>query len=187
MSSRPSYQASSKVDAAKLMAAFAERIRPGVITIVHRDRDFMSDDEVDRLRAKFNLEQTPNMRLFVTRGSDIESYFVRPEHIASITGKSLLDARSLIEDVLHQDTIGFSASFIRKRDEIKRDLYKSDPEKCPKIDDLIAGNQIPIEKAVGKILLNKLKQRLQKEGFNGGILIQPSKALVDTEIAEIFC
>lgn len=163
-----SYQASSKVDAAKLMAAFAERVRPGVITVVHRDRDFMSDAEVDRLRAKFSLEQTPNMRLFVTRGSDIESYFNRPAHIAFVTGKELDDAQGLIEDILHQNMIEFVTAFVRKRDEIKRDLYKNDPDECPAVNALITGNQIPIEKAVGKSLLKKVRSRLQAEGFNGG-------------------
>lgn len=181
-----SYQASSKVDAAKLMAAFAERVRPGVITVVHRDRDFMSDDEVDRLRAKFSLEQTPNLRLLLTRGSDVESYFVRPDHIAMVTGRGLAEAQALIEDVLHQNMIEFVEAFVRKRDEIKRDLYKSDPENCPSIGALIAGNQIPVEKAIGKTLLKRVRQRLQGEGFNGGAVIQPSAALEDEGIAAIF-
>lgn len=181
-----SYQASSKVDAAKLMAAFAERVRPGVITVVHRDRDFMSDDEVDRLRAKFALEQTPNMRLLVTRGSDIESYFIRPAHISAVTGKTLVEAQGLIEDVLHENMVEFVASFVRKRDEIRRDLYKADPENCPPVNTLINGNQIPVEKAVGKTLLKKVRQRLQAEGFNGGAVIQPSAALADADIAAIF-
>jgi hypothetical protein len=172
-----SYQASSKVDAAKLMAAFAERVRPGVITVVHRDRDFMSDDEVQRLRRKFDLDQTPNMRLLITNGSDVESYFTRPAHIAHVTGRDPAEMQALVEDVLHQNMIEFVTAYVRKREEIKRDLYKQDPEACPAIDALIAGNQIPIEKAVGKLLLKRLRQRLQTEGFNGGGFVQPTPAL----------
>jgi predicted ATPase len=134
-----SYQASSKVDAAKLMAAFAERIRPGVITVIHRDRDFMSDSEVERLRAKFNLNQIPNMRLLITQGSDIESYFTRPSHIAAVTGRNLVDAQALVENVLHQTMIEFVTAYSAKREEIKRNLYKNDPEACPKIDSLRSG------------------------------------------------
>lgn len=181
-----SYQASSKVDAAKLMAAFAERVRPGVITVVHRDRDFMSDDEVERLRAQFGLGQTPNMRLLVTQGSDIEFYFTRPNHVAEVMASDIAEAQVLVEDVLHQNMIEFVTAFINKRAEIKRTLYRKDPEACPDIGDLINGHQIPVEKAVGKLLLKRLKQRLQVDGFNGGDIVRPTEALVDPNVAALF-
>lgn len=181
-----SYQASSKVDAAKLMAAFAERVRPGVITVVHRDRDFMDDNEVERLRRKFDLGQTPNMRLLITQGSDVEAYFTRPAHIANVVGRDVAEMQALVEDVLHQNMIEFVTAFLRKREEIKRDLYKQDPDACPAISELIAGSQIPVEKAVGKLLLKCIRQRLQAEGFNGGGFVQSTSALVDANIAAIF-
>lgn len=181
-----SYQASSKVDAAKLMAAFAERVRPGVVTVVHRDRDFMTDDEVERLKVKFALDQTPNMRLLITEGSDIESYFTRPPHLAQAAGRETADMEALVEDVLHQNMIEFVTAFVRKRDEIRRDLYRSDPSACPSVDQFVHGNQIAIEQAVGKLLLRKVRDRLQQEGVNGGALVQPTPALADTAVVEAF-
>ena len=181
-----SYQASSKVDAAKLMAAFAERVRPGVITVVHRDRDFMNDQEVERLRNKFDLDQAPNMRLLITQGSDVEAYFTRHEHIAEVTGRDPGDAQALVEDVLHHDMIEFVTAFVNKRNEIKRDLYKQDPNACPDTNTLINGNQIPVEKAVGKLLLKRVRQRLQGEGVNGGALLRPTAALADPSLAAVF-
>ena len=181
-----SYQASSKVDAAKLMAAFAERLRPGVITVVHRDRDFMSDDEVERLRTQFQLGQLPNMRLLITRGSDIESYFTRPDHVAEVMGSGPAEAQALVENVLHEDMIEFVTAFINKRAEIKRTLYKKDPEACPDINALINGHQIPVEKAVGKLLLKRVKQRLQADGFNGGEIVRLTGALADPDVAAVF-
>lgn len=181
-----SYQASSKVDAAKLMAAFAERVRPGVITVVHRDRDFMSDDEVERLRAQFDLDQVPNMRLLITQGSDIEAYFTRPDHVAEVMGSAPAEAQALVENILHENMIEFVTAFINKRGEIKRTLYKRDPEACPEIDALINGNQIPVEKAVGKLLMKRIKQRLQADGFNGGNIVQLTAALADPDVAAVF-
>ncbi|TCZ64023.1 AAA family ATPase [Roseicella aquatilis] len=181
-----SYQASSKVDAAKLMAAFAERVRPGVKTIVHRDRDFMNDDEVVRLQAKYALEQTPNLRLFVTRGSDVEAYFCDPEHLAHVTGKPVDEMRTLVESVVQEEMISFVLNFREKREEIKRDLYKKDPDACPATDTLVAGNQIPIEKAVGKLLLKKVRGRLQADGMNGGAIITSSSALSDPDVVAAF-
>ena len=181
-----SYQASSKVDAAKLMAAFAERVRPGVITVVHRDRDFMSDDEIERLRAQFELNQAPNMRLLITQGSDIESYFTRPDHVAEVMASDPAEAQALVENVLHEDMIEFVTAFINKRGEIKRTLYKKDPEACPDVNALINGHQIPVEKAVGKLLLKRVKQRLQAGGFNGGNIVRLTGALADPDIAALF-
>ncbi len=181
-----SYQASSKVDAAKLMAAFAERVRPGVITVIHRDRDFMSDNEVERLRAQFGLDQALNMRLLITQGSDIESYFTRPDHVAEVMMSDPAEAQALVETVLHEDMIEFVTAFVNKRGEIKRTLYKKDPEACPEINALINGHQIPVEKAVGKLLLKRVKQRLQADGFNGGDIVRLTGALADPDVAAVF-
>lgn len=181
-----SYQASSKVDAAKLMSAFAERIRPGVLTIVHRDRDFMNDDEISRLRQKYALDKTPNMRLLVTTGSDVEAYFTSPEHLASVTGSSIEEMRTLIASVIQEHMVDFVLAFREKREEIKRDLYKHDPDTCPATNTLVTGNQIPAEKAVGKALLKRVRNRLQADGINGGNIIQPSAALEDPNIIAVF-
>ena len=181
-----SYQASSKVDAAKLMTAFAERIRPGVITIVHRDRDFMTDAEVERLRKKYALDKTPNMRLFITRGCDIESYFVNPDHLAAATGKTSEEMRILIETILQTNMVDFVLAFREKREEIKRNIYKDDQESCPSTGSFISGSEISIEQAVTKTLFKLVRARLQSDGINGGVLSKPSTALVDTEIQEIF-
>lgn len=67
-----SYKASSKIDAAALMLSFVQRVRPGVKLIVHRDRDFMSDDEVERLKKKYILPEGANVGLLVTKFSDVE-------------------------------------------------------------------------------------------------------------------
>jgi hypothetical protein len=181
-----SYQASSKVDAAALMAAFVERVRPGVRTIVHRDRDFMSDDEIDRLTRKYRLDRSPNMRLFITRGSDVESYFVQPDHLAAVTGSTPADERLMLEDVMQQDMNAFVFAFRDKREEIKRDLYRADPENCPAVADLAPGNQLPLEKAVGKMLLKKARPRLQARGLNGGAICVASPALVDERLKALF-
>jgi hypothetical protein len=50
-----SYKSSSKLDAAALMLSFVTRIRPGVRLIVHRDRDFMNDDEIQRMVKRYSL------------------------------------------------------------------------------------------------------------------------------------
>ncbi|WP_081105801.1 AAA family ATPase [Gluconobacter oxydans] len=181
-----SYQASSKVDAAKLMASFTERVRPGVITVVHRDRDFMDDSEVTRLLSKYNLDSQKNIRMLITERSDIEAYFTDPKHLSIATGKDEQEVRDLIDDILHDNMVEFVLLFQNKREEIKRDLYKKDPNNCPSPSSLISGSRVPVEKTVGKKLLKLIRNRLQSEGLNGGDIITETMALKREEIARIF-
>lgn len=53
----------------------------GVKVMVHRDRDFMSDDDVIDWARKKSYD-TCNIPYWVPQGSDIESQFLSPEHIA---------------------------------------------------------------------------------------------------------
>jgi predicted ATPase len=174
-----SYRASSKVDAAKLMASFVSRMRPGVITIIHRDRDFMSDAEVDRLRAKYDLQDAGSTKLFVTSGSDIEAYFTSSAHIAQVLEISDYEARILVETTIQESQNEFTMKFYTKRSDIKQSLYKSDPENCPNTECLLPGNVVPVEKALGKLLAKRLGPKIQAKGLNAGVLFNASDGLVD--------
>ena len=180
-----SYRASSKVDAARLMGEFLQRVRPGVRTIIHRDRDFMSDDEVSRLRSKYNLADTSSMRLFVTRGSDIEAYFSQPTHIYNTLGLSETEARVIIGSTIQEYQNDFAIRFSAKRNEVKHDLYKVDPDACPSVLDLLPSGQVPVEKAVGKLLLKRLGPKLQELGHNPSSLLIRSDALLDGEFSAL--
>lgn len=174
-----SYQASSKVDAAQLMASFVSRMRPGVTTIIHRDRDFMSDEEVIRLRDKYDLQDDGSTKLFITRGSDIEAYFASKEHLAHVLQISLDDARVLIEVTIQESQNEFTMKFQSKRTEIKNTLYKRDPDVCPRIENLLPGSVVPVEKALGKLLAKKLGPKIQARGLNANVILTNSPALRD--------
>lgn len=176
-----SYQASSKIDAAGLMARFVERIRPGVRTIIHRDRDFMTDEEVNRMKDKYRVLEGLNARTFVTKYSDMEAYFAQPGHLHNALGIPLADAQILVETTIRENSNEFVLKFRDKREQIKCDLYRADPNNCPPTDTLLPGNQVPIEKAIGKLLLKRLAPNLQQAGHNGGAILAPSAALQDQE------
>lgn len=46
--------------------------------IVHRDRDYLSDDDVDAFKQALDAH---DISVFVTDGSDVESYFVNPAYL----------------------------------------------------------------------------------------------------------
>jgi len=59
------------------------RERHGVRVIVHRDRDFMDDQDITNWKNNFGYNEY-NIPVWFTPGSDIESCFQSPEHIARI-------------------------------------------------------------------------------------------------------
>lgn len=179
-----SYRASSKVDAAKLMSAFVERIRPGVKTIIHRDRDFMSEDEIERLRGKYQLANTPNMKLFITKGSDIENYFTSPDHLAATLEIESAAAQTIVEGAIQEYSNEFITKFLQKREEVKRDLYKNNPDECPTAAGLLPPAGIPVEQAMGKLLLKRCAPRVQLLGKNPSLILSESPALVDENFQE---
>ena len=92
----------------------------------------------------------------------------------------------MVETELGHDMIEFVLAFREKREDIKRSLYKADPEISPNTNGLIHGNQLVIEQALGKLLLKKILPRLQEQGFNGGIVKAASPTLVDPELQAHF-
>lgn len=176
-----SYQASSKVDAAKLMGAFVDRIRPGVRTIIHRDRDFMSDDEIVSLRSKYRLENTPNVKLFITKGSDIEAYFASVDHLSLCLNIDAAHAQVHLQGAIQDNQNEFIAKFLHKREEVKRDLYKKNPNDCPSGLNLLPPTGVPIEKAIGKLLLKRVNVRLQQAQLDPGRVVRTTDALVDAD------
>ena len=175
-----SYKASSKIDAAVLMAHFISRIRPGVRVIIHRDRDFMSDEEVGRLVEKYRIVTNDQARLFITRGTDVESYFTQAEHLAGVLNLDVERMRLLVERIVRDNNAHFVVKFRDKRETVKFELYKNDPANCPATDGLIPPGLLPVEQAHGKMLCSFVSQAIQTEyGINPARFKAPSPGLVD--------
>ncbi|MBN1924604.1 MAG: Fic family protein [Prolixibacteraceae bacterium] len=73
-----SYEGCSKISSANLFSIFVKQKMPGVRIVVHRDRDYLTNIEIDEQRETFRKIDT---YLFVTKGTDIESYFLNARHI----------------------------------------------------------------------------------------------------------
>lgn len=98
-----------------------------------------------------------------------------------------MDARVLIETKIQENQLQFAMKFQSKRAEIKTSLYKRDPERCPAIESLLSGATVPSEKALGKLLVAKLGNKLQAQGKNAGFIRTESEALVDEGFQALLC
>ena len=90
-----SYSGCSKVEAALVLHTFLAEKAPRVRFIVHRDRDYMSDDAA----TKFNAQITGIGALsFLTSNSDVENYFLNAEHLSALNQGLTVDrAREIIQ------------------------------------------------------------------------------------------
>jgi predicted ATPase len=91
-----SYASSSQVPAATALGRFITEHAPGTRVLVHRDRDYVGDDELD---AIFDRLSNAGLRSFTTPGTDIESFFLEIDHLLAVySDKDPDDVRKLIAD-----------------------------------------------------------------------------------------
>lgn len=95
-----SYSGCSRVDAATVLGQFIESNTNNVSVLVHRDRDFM-----DHAQAKDYTQciERCGLRAFVTAGTDVEWYFLNPDHLAELNpGASAADISRIIAESIDE-------------------------------------------------------------------------------------
>lgn len=102
-----SYSGCTKIDAAVILAHFIQDHAPGTEIIVHRDRDYLPDDEVAELQQRFGAK---GLRLFVTDGTDAESHFVCVDHVRHLYPQVSDDQ---VEQVIDAATLGVRDDSVR--------------------------------------------------------------------------
>lgn len=76
-----SYSGKDQIKGALILGRYLREKRANVTVIVHRDRDYLSDDEINELRSSF---LSNNILFFATNGVDVESHFLAVDHLAKI-------------------------------------------------------------------------------------------------------
>lgn len=76
-----SYSGCTKIDAAVALCRFIQDHAPGTEVLVHRDSDYLTDEEVTQISDSFSAR---NIRIFLTQGTDAESHLINTQHIRTI-------------------------------------------------------------------------------------------------------
>ena len=179
-----SYKTSTNLESAKILASFIKEISPSTTILIHRDRDFMTDMEVELVATKI---AQGGAKAFVTERSDIESYFVRSKHIAAATGLDADDVLTWLKNLATVEHNKLAHTFTRKRDEVKHLLYRDNPSDFPSTVDLL-GDTVPLPPShrLGKQMLKLVRAGLHtKFNANPAKLLQPTPALRSQRLAEI--
>lgn len=166
-----SYRTSARLQAAIELAKFIKNLKPAARVIVHRDRDFMTDNDVKRLEGLY-LKDGTEIDLFVPEGCDIEHYFTRPEHLVASFGIELGEANALISQVLEHNKVELVVKYGNKLDELKWQ-YQQWGTEPPKSKEVMKGRLLEREHALGKLLVGKLIELVQ------GRIAEPKKKLLE--------
>jgi len=108
-----SYEGCSKLASANLFSIFVKEKMPNVHILVHRDRDYLTDSEIENQHETFHKI---DVRFFYTEGTDVESYFLNPEHITHCyPAINLETAKALVEDTI-SDVQAKSIDYLYKKE-----------------------------------------------------------------------
>jgi energy-coupling factor transporter ATP-binding protein EcfA2 len=178
-----SYKTSTNLESAKILASFIGEIAPNTSVIIHRDRDFMTDDEVQVVTER--IEQSGGIP-FVTERSDVESYFLNPDHLAARLGIGGQDVAQWLDEIATDDHVELQHSFMRKRDDVKKLLYRGNPNDCPDTLGLLgAVIPLPQDRRHGKKMLKKVRAGMHRKFGVTVEVVEPSDHLVSQRLQEI--
>lgn len=120
--------------------------------LIHRDRDFMTEDESVIWRRKYNAD---GVATWVTQGSDAEAYFCSPSYLSAIYDISEEDARQWLESAI-ESCSDAERVFKEKRRVINRLLHEDGGS--PATSNLWnSGGRISAQNILGKSLHKALK------------------------------
>lgn len=135
--------------------------------LVHRDRDSLTDGEVQSLKDTYNSD---GIRLWVTDGSDIEAEFCSPDFLSSLTGETLEVCQGWVDQVLAQNQATIKEQFISQRAAHNEELHKAGGS--PTNNEVWASfQQKPFRGAKGKTVFNQLKNKVPANRFSETIVV----------------
>ncbi len=146
--------------------------------VVHRDKDYMTEDEVTKEIEKF---QKLGIKLFITKGTDIESYFVNKEHIIHCQNLS----EEKVDEILlkaktEKKEIAINA--IKRKEYGEKHMNKSS-HLVNYIDEFYDLNEDVLFH--GKEVLKKVKNLIQSETGANAKIENVSERIIDDRLIEI--
>lgn len=104
----------------KQAAEFLEAMGETFLLVIHRDRDCLTSAEADKLRKDY---EDAGAHLWLTKYSDIESYFVSPAFLAEFLGVAFDEAETLISSICTKQHNNIVKTFFSQRAEINKQMY----------------------------------------------------------------
>ena len=127
--------------------------------IVHRDRDFLSEEELALWKKPFVDE---GITVFCPKLCDTEAYCATAEHISDATNLPLEDAQQIRQRVIMENVDELRSKYREKRRFANKKFWPDGG--APVTKRLWPDEQLPVDDVIyGKLLLKKIEEELKKQ------------------------
>ena len=172
-----SFKGCTEIRSVALLATFCATHHPSVKILVHRDRDFLSNQEaVDFVERP--LSTLNNVSVCVSDGCDLEANFLEPTHIAGVTGIEVSEAEAVLTRVALENHNSIVSRFNDKRQALHKQFGRLGT--LASTDSLRSASiPLPPNQRVGKDMLSLVEHDLRRTGAlsSTDTLICPSTSL----------
>lgn len=176
-----SYDGANQINAAILLGNYIKKKRPNVEIIIHRDRDYLTNENIIALKRKVEKH---GHHFFVTDGVDIEGQFLVPEHINALFEIiSFEQAVQFIKDAtdsVEADSIGRLIDQFFKTEKPENNGYA---RKIRELNEQYANNKVRYR--YGKKVCANLRSRLQRRVGENINLYQESEFIYSQHLLDI--
>lgn len=163
------YQGCSNIQVANALIKYIRRKRPDQLVVLHRDRDFLSQDELDDYATRIGDEKT---RLFVPEKNDLEAFFLRQQHVLSVYPEFTADDYwEIINTAINEKRGDLIAKLINTRIDALRKRGEKVNEGAVAVECSNNFDSNPLDFSHGKLLLRAVNSVLrEKTGANSKLL-----------------
>ncbi|MBF6650088.1 ATP-dependent endonuclease [Methylobacter sp. BlB1] len=146
----------------------AEALGGAYKIVIHRDRDSLTDDEIEVLKAKYSAV---GAYLWFPKISDVEAYFCEPDFLINYAGCSEQEADTYIEDILSQHSTPIREQFNKQRAAHNDEIYKHTGG-SPSNDEIWDYFQSRLFRgAKGKFIFKQLKNKIPQNVFRESLIL----------------
>jgi len=176
-----SYNGITNVSSAAVIRAMADLFAVSPRVVIHRDRDFLTNEEVASWSKEF---ENRGMTVFCPGLNDIESYYVLPCHIAAVHRISIDEADEIFNAVAAKYETELRKKFRDKRQEANKRYWRDGGG--PATADLWPDNEPMTEETMlGKELLPKINEALREKYVDSKNLLSEVNERLASDLREV--
>ena len=183
------YLGCGKVDSVAFLRQFLKSYMPNIKIIVHRDRDYLDDQEVKKFKESFEKKE---IHVWITPGTDVEALFLNEKHIAVQYPKlSESEIKEMLDEVVNDPIVKRTSLDKLSKHLLKNDAEASDnPRHVSSPVEIVEKSQQmysenPERYIHGKKAIGIMKNKLQKARQDVSLLVSMSSELYQGDLHQL--
>ncbi len=182
-----SYSGCTKIDSAIVLGRFLKAKAPHVHMIVHRDRDYLGNVEVE---AFIEALKSHDIMAFVTDGSDIESYYINAAHLHQCNPAVPLQRIQELIEAARNETRDKSIEAIVNLRTQEAFRKRNQGGNAPNFGQIAVSaskdyDANPSQMMRGKIVLNRMKALIQAEQGANAVVLTTTLHIAVKELRDV--